>query len=74
MVLITGVCKQNITLYGVAGDYQSPAVTATHIHSAARGASGPPRIAFPNPVPVDGDINGSGKRVSFLFSPSRRFI
>lgn len=32
------------------GNFQSPAVTATHIHEAAKGASGPPRIAFPNPV------------------------
>ena len=29
--------------------------TARHIYEAARGASGPPRIAFPNPV-------GDGKR------------
>ncbi|KAH7271950.1 hypothetical protein FSOLCH5_006858 [Fusarium solani] len=40
----------NITLYGFRGEYQSPANTATHIHEAARGKSGPPRIAFPNPV------------------------
>ncbi|KAI9049891.1 hypothetical protein LZ554_006039 [Drepanopeziza brunnea f. sp. 'monogermtubi'] len=39
-----------IILYNVIGDYQSPARTATHIHEAARGASGPPRLAFPNPV------------------------
>jgi len=31
----------------------SPAKTATHIHQAAKGASGPPRIAFPNPVGDD---------------------
>ena len=37
----------------VAGTYQSPARTATHIHEAARGASGPPRLAFPNPVGDD---------------------
>lgn len=42
----------NITLYGFRGDYQSPAATATHIHEAARGASGPPRISFPNPKPL----------------------
>ena len=30
-----------------------PAVTATHIHEAAAGAAGPPRIAFPNPEPAD---------------------
>lgn len=45
----------NITLYGFRGEYQSPAATATHIHEAARGASGPPRIAFPNPQPVAGN-------------------
>lgn len=29
--------------------YMSPAKTATHVHEAADGTSGPPRIAFPNP-------------------------
>ncbi|KAM0288001.1 hypothetical protein ACHAQH_000069 [Verticillium albo-atrum] len=43
----------NITLMGVTGPYDSPAVTATHIHEAAEGTSGPPRIAFPNPEPAD---------------------
>jgi hypothetical protein len=38
-----------ITLTGVTGEYQSPAITATHVHEAAAGAAGPPRIAFPNP-------------------------
>lgn len=45
----------DITLTGVTGDYQSQAKTATHIHEAVRGAGGPPRIAFPNPTPVNGD-------------------
>ncbi|KAF1850141.1 uncharacterized protein K460DRAFT_326717 [Cucurbitaria berberidis CBS 394.84] len=45
----------NITLQNFQGDFDSPATTATHIHEAARGASGPPRIAFPNPEPVNGD-------------------
>jgi hypothetical protein len=45
--------SQDIQLYGVTGPYQSPALTATHMHQAARGASGPPRIAFPNPVGDD---------------------
>ncbi|KAK3674054.1 hypothetical protein LTR78_005901 [Recurvomyces mirabilis] len=40
----------SITLNGFRGNYQSPARTATHIHQAAKGASGPPRLAFPNPV------------------------
>jgi hypothetical protein len=38
---------------GVTGPYDSPAVTATHIHEAAEGQAGPPRIAFPNPEPAD---------------------
>jgi hypothetical protein len=43
----------NITLIGVTGPYDSPAVTATHIHEAGAGRAGPPRIAFPNPEPAD---------------------
>jgi hypothetical protein len=39
-------------LLNVAGAYQSDARTAIHIHEAARGASGPPRLAFPNLVRV----------------------
>jgi hypothetical protein len=39
----------DLTLRGVTGEYQSPARTATHIHEAATGTSGPPRIAFPDP-------------------------
>ncbi|MFP7760732.1 CHRD domain-containing protein [Marisediminicola sp. LYQ134] len=51
----------DITLEGVTGDYESPAKTATHIHEAAAGESGPPRIAFPNPEPVgDGPRTSSG--------------
>ncbi|GGF96457.1 hypothetical protein GCM10007304_08020 [Rhodococcoides trifolii] len=49
----------DISLNGVSGDYMSPAKTATHIHQAAIGAAGPPRIAFPNPTPV-----GDGPRTS----------
>ncbi|KAL1311892.1 hypothetical protein AAFC00_001964 [Neodothiora populina] len=45
----TNTICYNITLYGFEGNYQSPALTATHIHQSAKGASGPPRIAFPNP-------------------------
>ncbi len=51
----------DIRLQGVSGDYQSPAKTATHIHEAAVGKPGPPRIAFPNPAPVgDGPRESSG--------------
>ena len=45
----------NITLHNFQGDFSSPATTATHIHEAALGASGPPRIAFPNPEPISAD-------------------
>ncbi|MFG6445373.1 CHRD domain-containing protein [Microbacterium sp. P06] len=51
----------DITLEGVSGDYMSPAKTATHLHEAAVGKPGPPRIAFPNPAPVgDGPRTSSG--------------
>ncbi|KAL6706041.1 hypothetical protein ACN47E_006143 [Coniothyrium glycines] len=43
----------NITLSGVTGNYSSPAITATHIHEAAVGKAGPPRLAFPNPTGPD---------------------
>ncbi|EON69419.1 hypothetical protein W97_08679 [Coniosporium apollinis CBS 100218] len=46
----TNTICYNITIYNFRGEYQSLAITATHLHEAARGASGPPRIAFPNPV------------------------
>lgn len=42
--------QQNITHLNVAGTYFSPAKTATHVHEAAVGRAGPPRLAFPNPV------------------------
>jgi len=43
----------HIRLVGLgAATYESRADTATHIHEAARGASGPPRIALPNPQPI----------------------
>lgn len=51
---------QNITLLNVAGTPQSPARTATHIHQAARGASGPPRLSFPNPEGDDKKRNSVG--------------
>lgn len=51
----------DIELDGVTGDYQSPAVTATHLHEAAPGEAGPPRLAFPDPEPVgDGPRSSSG--------------
>lgn len=45
---------QNITVY-IKGNYSSPALTATHIHQAPAGSAGPPRLAFPNPVPKAGE-------------------
>jgi hypothetical protein len=33
----------NITLQGFLGTYQSPALTATHIHQGVKGKPGPPR-------------------------------
>lgn len=47
-----------IELRGFRGDYSSPAKTATHIHEAAKGKNGPPRIAFPNPS-GNGDVRTS---------------
>ncbi|KAL8953260.1 MAG: hypothetical protein Q9222_000865 [Ikaeria aurantiellina] len=40
----------SIKIFGFRGEYQSPAKTATHVHEAAKGRNGPPRLAFPNPV------------------------
>lgn len=39
----------NITLQNFRGEYESPAITATHIHEGEKGVSGPPRIIFPDP-------------------------
>jgi len=59
----------NITLKGVTGGYQSAAKTATHIHEAAKGASGPPRIAFPNPLPISDDPSVVRRSVGCLTGP-----
>lgn len=51
----------DIELVGVSGEYMSPAKTATHIHEAAAGEAGPPRLAFDNPAPIgDGPRTSSG--------------
>lgn len=51
----------DIALDGVTGDYMSPAKTATHVHEAAAGQGGPPRLAFPDPTPVgDGPRSSAG--------------
>lgn len=55
----TNTICYNITIFNFRGDYQSAADTSTHIHEAAAGETGPPRIAFPNPVVV-----GDDRRVS----------
>ncbi|WP_369259198.1 CHRD domain-containing protein [Geodermatophilus amargosae] len=49
----------DISLSGVTPPFQSPAKTATHVHQAAAGEPGPPRIAFPDP-----EDDGSGRLVS----------
>lgn len=48
----TEIICYDITVSGITEPYQSPAKTATHIHQAAPGQAGPPRIAFPNPTPT----------------------
>lgn len=59
----------NITLNNFQGDFSSPATTATHIHEAAVGQSGPPRIAFPNPVPVGDPAAGVMNSVGCMKGP-----
>lgn len=49
----------DIRLSGVTPPYMSPAKTATHVHEAAAGQAGPPRIALPDP-----EDDGSGRLVS----------
>ncbi|WP_258934538.1 CHRD domain-containing protein [Nesterenkonia pannonica] len=54
------ICYE-ITLNGVSGEYESPAISATHIHEASLGEFGPPRVAFADPEPVgDGVRESSG--------------
>lgn len=48
----------DLTTTGVAPPYESGAKTATHIHEAVVGQSGPPRLAFPNPE-GDGEVRTS---------------
>ncbi|KAH7157220.1 hypothetical protein EDB81DRAFT_945557 [Dactylonectria macrodidyma] len=50
----------NITLLGFRGNYQSLALTATHIHEGVKGKAGPPRIVFANPVGDDRRRNSVG--------------
>ncbi|WP_111765677.1 CHRD domain-containing protein [Nakamurella deserti] len=51
----------DITVTGISEPFQSPARTATHIHQAAAGQAGPPRIAFPDPTPQsDGSFRSAG--------------
>lgn len=59
----------NIKLVGFRGEYQSPAKTATHIHEAAKGKSGPPRLAFPNPQPIPGKDQNVRYSVGCLNGP-----
>lgn len=51
----------DITVNGVTPPYQSMARTATHIHEGPAGASGPPRLSFPDPTDAgDGTLQSSG--------------
>ncbi|QGK72191.1 CHRD domain-containing protein [Allosaccharopolyspora coralli] len=51
----------DIVLNGVTPPYDSPARTATHIHEAAAGTSGPPRLVFPDPEDAgDGTLRSEG--------------
>ncbi|KAL1853945.1 hypothetical protein Daus18300_011612 [Diaporthe australafricana] len=59
----------NITLSNFQGEFDSPATTATHIHEAAAGQSGPPRIAFPNPVAVGDPAAGVMNSVGCMKGP-----
>lgn len=56
----TNTICYNITLFNVNGTYQSPALTATHIHQGDKGKTGPPRIAFPNPAGTGAIRQSSG--------------
>lgn len=47
----------------------SPAKTATHIHQAAKGLAGPPRIAFPNPEPANSGPNVDKISVGCMTGP-----
>jgi hypothetical protein len=65
----TNTICYNITLQNFAGDFSSPAVTATHIHEALVGASGPPRIAFPNPQTIGGITSTVKQSVGCITGP-----
>ena len=69
MLINSAKHSKNITLTGVTGDYQSRANTATHIHEAAVGATGPPRIAFPDPLPVSDNPSVIRRSVGCLTGP-----
>lgn len=50
-----------IELTGVTPPYDSPALTATHIHEGDPGETGPPRVVFDDPQPQDdGTLRSSG--------------
>ncbi len=50
------------------GRYFSPAKTATHIHQAAPGANGPPRIALLNPLSQPDGVRRSGDCIKGPFT------
>jgi threonine dehydratase len=53
-----------IELDGVSGAYQSPALTATHVHEGDPGEAGPARVAFADPQPVDPEAPDGIRRSS----------
>ncbi|WVW80689.1 hypothetical protein I302_102675 [Kwoniella bestiolae CBS 10118] len=54
-------------------EYFSPAKTATHVHSGVYGQSGPPRLAFKNPQPVEKDDWKLLKLVKSLLGKSKNY-
>ncbi|KAL8964120.1 MAG: hypothetical protein Q9183_004684 [Haloplaca sp. 2 TL-2023] len=62
---INAICF-SIKITGFRGEYQSAARTATHLHEAAKGQSGPPRVAFPNP---EGKHEGERLSIGCLRGP-----
>lgn len=57
----TDTVYYEIELMGVTPPYDSPALTATHIHEGAPGEVGPPRVVFDDPQPQDdGTLWSSG--------------
>lgn len=48
----------DLTFCDITPPYESPALTATHIHEGEAGDTGPPVICFPDPQPRDPEFDG----------------